>query len=159
MTPRIVERPAFHVVGMTGRFLPETMGEIAAMWGAFAPRMASIPGVKRLGTSYGVCRCAPPSAAGPSALEYTACVEVAAPAKPPAGMVAFTIPAATYAVFTHTGPIQAIGQTWDAIHQRWLREAGLEKAGDLDFEVYDERWDPRTGEGPVDIHVPVHADR
>ena len=156
MKPRVVEQPAFHVVGMTGRFTPETMREIPTLWGRFAPRMAGVPGRTKPGTSHGVCRMAEAGAREPWALDYTACVEVASLGKVPEGMVGFTIPKGTYAVFTHVGPIHRIGETWDAIHHTWLPEAGLEKVpGTADYETYDERWDPRTADGPVDIHVAV----
>jgi AraC family transcriptional regulator len=155
MNPKIVERPAMHVVGLAGRFTPATMGQIGAMWGRFAPQIASIAGRRGIGTSYGVCLPDPIGARGEPALEYTACVEVASLDAMPKGMVGFTVPAGRYAVFTHTGPIHTIGTTWDAIHERWLPEAGLVKAPGPDFETYDARWDPRTGEGPVDIYVPI----
>jgi AraC family transcriptional regulator len=155
MKPRVVERPAFPVVGMTGRFTRETIRQIPELWGRFAPRMGAVPGRTDPRTSYGVCRAVAQGEGGAFVLEYTACVEVASLAKVPEGMVGFTIPKATYAVFTHTGPIHRIGETWDAIHMRWLREAGLAATGGHDFERYDERWDPRTADGPVDIHVAV----
>jgi AraC family transcriptional regulator len=155
MKPTIVRMPALHLVGMRGLFPRETTSEIPALWGRFAPRMASVPRRTSPGTSYGVCALAK-DARGGDALEYTACVEADALAPAPEGMVAFTLPAATYAVFAHTGPIAGIGATWDAIHHRLLAEAGLTKAPAPDFERYDERWDPRTASGPVDIHVAVH---
>jgi AraC family transcriptional regulator len=155
MRPRIVRKPEMRLVGMRGRFTKETTREIPGLWGRFAPRMASVPGRVDANASYGACRMAPADAEGPSAFEYAACVEVSSLDRVPDGMVGFAVPAATYAVFTHTGPIATIGETWDAIHERWLAEAGLESAGSWDFERYDERWDPRTASGPVDVHVAV----
>jgi AraC family transcriptional regulator len=160
MEPRIVRRPALHLVGMRGRFARDTTSQIPALsqipelWGRFAPRMAGIAGRRDRETSYGVCA-AGKDERGVDALEYTAAVEVEALTPPPADMVSMTLPAATYAVFTHTGPIAGIGATWDAIHDRWLPAAGLTKTDAPDFETYDERWDPATGTGPVDIYVPI----
>ena len=156
MTPRIVSLPALHLVGMRGRFTKETTSEIPALWGRFAPRMGSVPRRVAPDVCYGVCALAKDEAGAP-VLEYTACVEADSMAPVPEGMVALTLPPATYAVFTHTGPIGGIGATWDAIHHRWLAESGLAKEEAPDFERYDARWDPRTGEGPVDIHVAVRS--
>lgn len=159
MKPRLVEKPAFHVVGLSGRFTPETTKDIPRLWGRFAPVMATVPGRTRMDTSYGMCLDDEKGERGAPALEYTACVEVKSLAAVPKGMVGFTVPAGTYAVFTHTGPISEIGKTWDAIHHEWLRAAGLEKGAGPDYEAYDPRWDARTGTGPVDIYVPVRKAR
>jgi AraC family transcriptional regulator len=140
---------AIRLVGLRGRFTPQTTNEIPALWGRFAPRMASVPGRIDPRTSYGVCE------AKGDALEYTACVEVASLGGTPDGLVGFEVPAGTYAVFTHEGPVADIGKTWDAIHDRRLREAGLEKEPGADFERYDVRWDPKTASGPVDVFVRV----
>jgi AraC family transcriptional regulator len=154
MKPKIVERPAFRVVGTTGRFTPATASQISALWGRFAPRMGEVPGRTEPRVSYGVC--APDESAGTEpGFYYTASVAVDAMSKPPAGMVAIDLPAARYAVVTHTGPIAAIGATWDSAHRVWIPEAGLRVTGEAGFERYDERWDPRTVSGPVDIFIPV----
>ena len=38
----------------------------------------------------------------------------------------------------------------------WLPAAGLHPLPAPGWERYDERWDPRTKTGPVDIYIPVH---
>ena len=38
---------------------------------------------------------------------------------------------------------------------RWLPASRYRHVRAPDFEWYDERWDPRTGEGEIDIYVPV----
>jgi AraC family transcriptional regulator len=124
MTPRIEQRPALHLVGMRGRFTRETTHEIPALWARFAPRMGHVPRSREPGVSYGVC-----AATGGEAFEYTACVEADALAVAPEGMVGLTLAPATYAVFTHAGPIREIGATWEAIHARWLPAAGLRALG------------------------------
>jgi AraC family transcriptional regulator len=155
MEPRLVDRPAFRVVGMTGRFTAATTSGIPALWGRFAPRMASVPG--RVGReSYGVCQAERGGRPGEGSFDYTAGVAVELSAPVPAGMVAIDVPANRYAVFTHTGSIAGIGRTMDDIWQRWLPASGLRVADGPDFEVYDDRWDPATASGPVDVYVPVH---
>ena len=155
MKPTIVRRPATSYVGMSGRFTPETMSKVPALWGQFAPRMPTVPDRSESAVCYGLCLADPKGERGAPALEYTAAVAVRSLGAVPGGMVGVDVPATTYAVFTHDGPIQEIGRTWDAIHQSGLAAAKLTPAGGLEFERYDERWDPHTGRGPVDIYVPV----
>jgi AraC family transcriptional regulator len=148
-TCRVVRLEALRLVGARGRFTRETQDEIPTVWARFAPRMGTVPGRVDPRTSYGVCEVVD------GALDYTACVEVDSLERVPEGLVGFEVPEGVYAVFTHEGPIAGIGRTWDLIHGRWLREAGLVKEAGADFERYDVRWDPATASGPVDVFVRV----
>jgi AraC family transcriptional regulator len=156
MKHRIVHAPAMHVVGLGDSFTPATIPTIPALWARFVPRIGEIAGRKGSAT-YGLCRANLPDGQGGLRFEYTAAVEVERPAAPPKGFVAFTVPATTYAVFTHEGHNSKIGATFDAIHGGALAAAGLTQTEGYEFERYDERWDARTGTGPVDIFVPVVA--
>lgn len=73
----------------------------------------------------------------------------------PDGMEAWTIPAATYAVFPAEGPVpNAIQDMWKYIYGTWLPGSDTwERADTEDFELYDERMeqDPPV----VDIYIPV----
>jgi len=149
----MVEKPAFRLVGMKGMFPPGRIMEIPLLWDRFVPRMESIPG-RRAGLTYGACR---PSAPGTpeEALVYVAAVETDPGAAAPEGMIALDIPAGSYAGWTHEGHISEIVETWDRIWNTWMKETGLTHRPGYDFEVYDGRWNPETGEGPVDILVAV----
>ena len=72
MKPRIVERSAFHVVGMRERFTPGAVAGIPKLWERFVPRMEEVAG-RLPHASYGVCVCAP-DATDARAFLYTACV-------------------------------------------------------------------------------------
>jgi AraC family transcriptional regulator len=155
MSIRFVTRPSFHLVGLRGRFTPETMGDIPALWRRFVAGLESIPG-RVEGATYGVCVPVPqPTDGSPPGLDITAAVEVRGAGPAPQGHVALTVPAATYAVVTHEGSIAGIGATWDAIFRDHLPSAGRRPKQGPAFERYDARWDPRTASGPVDIFVPV----
>jgi AraC family transcriptional regulator len=73
----------------------------------------------------------------------------------PPGMVARTVPAATYAVFTARGPIpDAIHKTWKYAYGTWLPGSSEWMRGKTeDFEWYCERCQQETPE--VDIYIPV----
>lgn len=151
MLTRIAERPAFHVVGVKEFFTPATMSEIPAVWGRFVPRLGEVRH-QRGDLTYGICQ---DGANGQGTFAYTASIEASSLADVPDGMVGFTVPAAVWAVVTHRGHISKITETFDAIFAHGLADAKVERAGALDLEVYDEQWDPATGMGDVEIHIPI----
>ena len=58
----------------------------------------------------------------------------------PDEMVSYTVPAATFASFTHRGEITKIGETIDHIYDAWLPASPYRHAGVADIELYDERF-------------------
>jgi AraC family transcriptional regulator len=70
-------------------------------------------------------------------------------------MVAFTVPAGRYAVFTHRGPIADFHLTVRKIWKEWLPASGLEPTGAPDVEVYDERFKLHEADSECDMLVPV----
>ncbi|HEU4558901.1 MAG TPA: GyrI-like domain-containing protein, partial [Longimicrobium sp.] len=124
-----------------------------AQWEEFL-RMGMPPG--QVGTAtYGVICSGDPQT---QTVEYMAGVEVAAfeNVTPEYGRV--RVFPQTYAVFTHRGHVSTIGKTWDAIWNDWLPGSGHQTASAPDFELYDERFDPATGSGEIEIWVPIQAD-
>ena len=67
------------------------------------------------------------------------------------------IPEQRYAVFTHTEHVSTIRRTVNAIWNQWLPASGLKAADAPNFERYDEKFDPATGNGGLEIWVPVSA--
>ncbi|MEM7024158.1 MAG: AraC family transcriptional regulator [Pseudomonadota bacterium] len=147
--PRFERRPAFHVVGLSERCTFDTNHTIPALWRRFAPHIGRIPG--QLGsTAYGICY----GSDGEGAFDYMAGVEVGQPDTPP-DLVALTVPAQRYAVFTHAGHISDIRKTTYTIWNKWLPESEVSPSGGPDFERYDERFDPDAGMGQVEIWIPL----
>lgn len=73
----------------------------------------------------------------------------------PEGFTAFEIPAATYAVFTSTGPMpEAIQATWKSIYSQWFPASEYEEIHNHpQYEWYDERCQNNPPE--MDICIPV----
>jgi AraC family transcriptional regulator len=103
----------------------------------------------------GVCVDADPSTIEQDGFTYVAGVEVERIDGVPDGLIALTVPANAYAVFTHTGHIARFPDTVKQVWGRWLPASRYRHVPAPDFEWYDERWDPRTGEGEIDVYVPV----
>jgi len=154
----VVRKPAFDVVGMAGRFTP-TSSRIPELWGRFAPRIHEVRarrGLHTLGVSVDVG----PGPGGEVSFTYLAGVEVDGITDVPDGMIALTIPANTYAVITHTGHISRLPDTVRHVWGRWLPASRYRHLAAPDFEYYDpERWNPGTGDGDVDLYVPIADDR
>src|SRR5262249_35889823 len=101
-------------------------------------------------------RAAAPATVGEACFTYLAAVEVETLADVPDGMLAVTITANTYAVVTHTGHISRLPDTVRHVWGRWLPASRYRHVPAPDFELYDPvRWDPGTGDGDVDLYVPV----
>lgn len=144
--PRLVEHNGFTVAGLRGRYTYETAAGIPALWQHFASHGA-VP--NRIGPhEYGVC-----VHGEGGAYDYTCGVEVRGTAV--GGLALLHIPAQRYAVFFHAGHISAIRMSYRAIFDESLPASGLCATGGPDFERYDERFDAGTGEGGVEIWIPV----
>lgn len=152
MEPRIEERDAFDVVGMQVRCVLPDVSAIPPLWERFIRRKDEVD-ARIEDATYGVC--ADDSASGRPGFLYTAAIGVAEQGRVPQGMVAFTVPGGTFAVFVHRGPISAFGATVQALWQRWLPASGLKPTGAPDFELYDARYKGEAPDSVVEIWVPV----
>jgi len=147
---RIVERPGFRIAGLRARYTYETAAGIPALWQRLMAHPAPHNRVGR--DTYGVALDADSGAFG-----YVCGVEVegAAGARLPEGYTLLFVPAARYAVFFHAAHISAIRMTWRAIFEQVLPQAGLRAVRGPQLERYDERYDAATGNGGVELWVPV----
>jgi AraC family transcriptional regulator len=111
---------------------------------------AAIPG--RVGqVAYGVC-CNGDDAGN---FDYIAGVEVSDFSDLPREFSSVRIPEQKYAVFTHRDHISTIRRTVNTIWNQWLPASGLKAADAPNFERYDESFDPLTGNGGLEIWVPI----
>jgi len=148
--PRFEMRKAFLVAGLSARYDYESCGGgIPAQWQRFAPYIGSVPG--QVGSdAYGVRY-----NSDDNGLDYLCGVEVGEFSQLAPELSRVRVPANRYAVFTHHGHISAIRSTWSTIWSKWLPKSGHQSADAPDFERYDARFDPRTGNGEVEIWVPL----
>jgi AraC family transcriptional regulator len=157
MQPKLLRRPAFDVVGMAGHFTPSTNTRIPELWARFARRMPEVQHRRGICT-FGLCVDPDPGASGDGAFKYVAAVEVERGDDVPEGMVSVHVPENRYAVFTHRGHVSQLGATVKHVFDTWLAAQPVRRVPAPDFELYDERFDPMTGDGEVDIYVPIADD-
>ena len=148
--PRFVTGKALLVAGLGERVSHDNGAGIPGLWHRFHQSVANLP--SRVGkVAYGVC-CNGDDAGN---FDYIAGVEVADFSDLPREFSRVRIPEQKYAVFTHQDHISAIRRTINTIWNRWLPASGLKAADAPSFERYDENFDPPTGNGGLEIWVPV----
>ena len=160
--PAIVEKAALTVVGLETPFIhalsPETTNyKIGPLWDDLVHRAKEVKG--RVGHAmYGIIYSRPESERShPHELQYIAAVAVSSIADIPAGMTSRTIPAGTFAVFLHRGPITKIADTCREIYRVWLPKSTWEHADIADVELYDERFDCESETSEMEYWISVRA--
>ena len=103
--------------------------------------------------AYGVC-CNGDDAGN---FDYIAGVEVRDFTDVPREFSRVRIPARRYVVFTHKDHISTIRRTVNTIWNNWLPASGHRVADAPNFERYDEKFDPVTGNGGLEIWVPIES--
>jgi len=147
--PRIVRADAMLIFGLGQRYHQSNAG-IPSQWDRFVPHLGHIPG-QVSNVAYGVI-C---NTDDTGSIDYICGVEVREFPTHPADFARLRIPPQTYAVFEHTDHVSAVSTTWHAIWNHALSTAGHQATDGPAFERYDERFDPRTGLGGLDIWVPI----
>ena len=148
--PRFETAKAFLVAGVGGRFSHENCAGIPLLWRRYHQEVENIS--NRVGqVAYGVC-CNGDDAGN---FDYIAGVEVADFSDLSREFGRVRISEQKYAVFTHRDHISSIRRTVNTIWNHWLPESGLTLADAPNFERYDENFDPVTGNGRLEIWVPV----
>ncbi|OXM14647.1 MerR family transcriptional regulator [Paenibacillus herberti] len=148
MEPKLVEQAEFTIIGMAWSS-SSSEGDIPGLWGRFIPREDQIEGKLQPAVSYGICL--------PGVEEeftYVAAFESNSE-NVPEGMTKVVVPAQRYAVFTHKGSIEQLGDTYEMIYSKWLPLHGLQLVKGIDFELYDKRFKHSQSESELDIYIPI----
>jgi AraC family transcriptional regulator len=149
-SPRLVKADALLIFGLSQHCPGAGDAAIPSLWSSFIPHIGHIDG--QIGNvAYGVIYNSDDS----GNWDYMCGVAVREfPTRPPE-FTRLRVPPQTYAVFEHRDHVAAIAGTWKAIWEHGLVDAGLKAQDGPSLERYDERFDGRTGEGGLEIWVPV----
>lgn len=153
LKPTIVEKSEFKVIGMK-YYGTNNNNEIPELWGKFVKRIGEIKNRVEPKTSLGVCEYVP-NLTDESQFSYIACVEVSSFDEIPEGMVSEVVTTNKYAVFTHKGSTDRLGDTYEYIYGTWLPKSEYEPAPAHDFELYDERFNSGSENSEMDIYIPI----
>ena len=148
--PRVEKRGPIQVAGVARTYRCDGPNDIPAQWQKLAPFIGRVPGQEG-NVAYGV---GSGMVGNNESYQYLAGVAVSDTKALPEGFTSTVIPARTYAVFTHRGQAQDTPRSMGAILSEHLPRMGLTPSGDM-IESYDERFDPATGRGEIEIWIPV----
>lgn len=150
MEPRMIKKAAFTVTGMIWNNKSSEEGGIPYLWQRFIPREDEIKSKVQHEISYGVC-----IPGEQDEFSYIAGYETQNEHTPD-GMINFSVPEQSYAVFTHKGSVDRIGETMELIYTKYMPLHGLLPLQGIDLEVYDERFmGPDHVDSEVDIYIPI----
>ena len=143
--PQLVRSPQRTMVGRSASFTMATRGEIPALWMRFAGEAGEMLSKRSsYGISYGV---------EDDTFQYMCALDAADDL--PVGWDKLEVPEGRYLVYTYTGHVSGIGAAFDAIFGKLLPAAKIAPDPRPVIEVYDERFDGRTGSGVIEIWVPA----
>lgn len=156
MEPQFIDKDVFLVAGFELRTTTRdgrNFAEIPRFWQQVMAQgqIDRIPDRKSPDAILGICM----DFDADGSFSYIIGAEVSGSDNLPDDMVAKTIPAGRYAVFTARGEMpDAIQQTTRTIYGEWLPNSPYRHAGLADYELYDERFDdPENPE--INIYVSV----
>lgn len=163
---KIIEKPAFRVVGITETVhfdstVPSSENAIAKLWTRFGSRIPEIQG--QLGwRSYGLMLQNPDNPPG-APFDYTASVQISADGDIPEGMISIEVPAARYLVLTYRGQLDGISDAFMHFWGHVLPDSPYEydggvRTGKYEFEFYDQRYtQPGDPNSEIDLYFPIRA--
>lgn len=160
MKPHMVHRESETVIGMADGFREGEHDAIGKLWHDFMPRSGEVQNAKP-GYRVGVCFDKHPEVnLDPGeTFVYMAAAPVTSLGAVPQGMVAFSVPAQKYAVFTHKGALDSVEETVKHIWGTWApSNPGVAKKDAPLIEIYDERFKLNSSDSEFDILVPVVED-
>lgn len=154
MEPKFVDFPGASVIGL-GKAYSHHNGplEIPGLWKEFAGYCKSH--ALSLRRSFGLCLDEHPAIPKGTGDDFVYVAAIPASGDQAPNAVQYKILPGRYAVFTHRGSIADFPKTLQAVWQEWLPANQDIYRPAAAFEYYDERFDPATNAGEVDIYVPV----
>ncbi|MBN2830478.1 MAG: AraC family transcriptional regulator [Candidatus Cloacimonetes bacterium] len=157
MKTKIVNRDSFKVIGLDC-YCSQIENTIPQLWDRFMKVMHQVPNVKPSQACYGVCLTKDEVHVTPeSEFRYIAGLEVTSFDEIPEGMVQYTVPKGEYLVVEHVGALDSLPKTYDWVYKVWFEDnSEYETIGNLDFEVYDERFKFGESDSVMEIWVPVN---
>ena len=138
------------IAGLGERYAWESSKAIPAHWQRLVPYLGALP--HRVGTvTFGVSH----NADDEGNFDYIAGCEVSDFSELPTAFSRLRLTAQRYAVFAHAAHISEIRRTVCTIWTRWLPESGHEVADAPGFERFGDTFDFRTGQGGLEIWIPI----
>ncbi len=155
MKPRIAELGELKVIGLK---CVTTMKEnkIPQLWNEFNKRCYQVPNRTEDHRAFGICPYVDMKDFDEETpFEHIVGLSVSTLEHVPEGMITHVVPSAKYAVFTHKGALDTLGDTYNEIFRSALAENGLEMDAKAQLELYDDRFKYGQEDSEMDIYIPI----
>ncbi len=149
--PRLAREGALRLVGLAQRYHRTNAG-IPAQWGRFDAHQGAIPARDGSDTFGVMCE---HDEAG--SFTYLCAVAVKEFPAQLGELTRLELPGRTYAVWPHREHVSMVAATCQQIFEHGFASAGLVPVQEPMFERYGDAFDPRTGNGGLEVWVPVKA--
>jgi predicted aldo/keto reductase-like oxidoreductase/predicted transcriptional regulator YdeE len=152
--PVIVDKEQFQVIGLEdiGKIVGRDMGQLWEKFIKVAPKIPNRDPSHGLGITIGS-----EELFKKGENRYIAANEVDSVDKVPEGMIAETVPAQKYAVFTHIGKINNLGETFQYMLGDWVSNNTRYKRVQFApaIEWYSERYNIDSDDSELDLFLPI----
>ena len=151
ITPlRITHDGGILAVGFTRRQALDGLQGVPEQWRQFGPHFLTLP--DRVAEAPIGIMSSVDEAGG---FDYFSGAEVSGFANAPPEFAQIALPATDYAVFPHDDHVAHIRRTYSAIWNHWPQRGGWSACEGASLERHRPTFDPRTGEGGLEIWIPV----
>jgi AraC family transcriptional regulator len=144
-----VKKAGFAVVGISVRAHVEKHN-IPQLWSTLGTRVEELEHLASPSAAYGLTTCFDEPT---GEFEYVAGFEVERVEGLPEGMGSWQVPEARYAVFTCTLP--TMPQAHRYAYEIWLPQSDYQRSASMEFERYDERFDPQDPNSEFEFYIPI----
>ena len=147
--PRLENPGTLHIAGISRHYPFDAVAGIPDQWQTFVPlipRISADPAPATYGVIYN---------GGDDSFDYLTGVEMPSGSAPPENVVCLTLAPYTYLVFQHALHVAVLRETCNAIWSEWLPASGHIAAEAPWFERYGASFDPQTGEGGLEVWIPI----
>jgi AraC family transcriptional regulator len=153
--PRLVDGPEVLAAGLSVRYDFFDASGIPAQWQTFMRELVHRVPQRVPGIPFSISA----DLRDDLTFAYITAVEVSRIDEVPPPLVSIRVPARRWAVFHHGGHVSAIPATYAAIWDYGFHDQGLTVEAAPSMERHCPTFDPSTGEGGVEIWMPIAADR
>lgn len=155
MEAKIVDLPKLYFIGLKAELTMKETNEVCpALWGDLMSKSHDLADNQDLMC---IAACSAPENCGENdTFTYMAGFASDKPLPPKEGFISHEITACKYAVFTHKGSVETMGETYDYAYNKWLPNSQYKIKWHEDLELYDEKFNPNDVENSeMYIYIPI----
>jgi len=150
-TARIERAPEIIIGGFSRPYKFTDVSEIPIQWASFAGQMSQVTQAAKADT-FGVIY-----NGSAEQFDYLTGTEVSASQTLPESMISLRLQPQTYAVYPHHDNAATLAKTCEEIWSKKIPAAGYQPIQAPWFERYGESFEPTTGDGGLEVWIPIQT--